>query len=52
MFNKVFVEKDLINSSTTKSVLAKVPHKEIIEIDRYDEVFEKVKKPTFKKEKP
>ena len=49
MFNTVFIEKDLMNSSTTKSVLAKVPHKEMIEIDRYDEVFEKVKKPYLQK---
>lgn len=49
MFNKVFVEKDLMNSSTTESVLAKLPYKEIIQIDRYDQVFEKVKKPYLQK---
>ena len=49
MFNKVFVEKDLVNKNHTQDVLKKIRFNELITIDRYDNIFEKVKKPYLQK---
>jgi len=49
MFNKVLIEKDILNTKKTQSILNKVKYQDLIEIDRYDEYFGKYKKPYLQK---
>jgi spore photoproduct lyase len=51
MFNKVFIENDLGDYKETKELLSKIKYKELVQINRFDDVFEKVKKPYLQKRK-
>ena len=54
LFNKIFIESDLIDDSITKQILERLPkdsEKKVHLIDRYDEIFGKVKKPYLEKRK-
>lgn len=49
MFKSVFIEKELLDHSSTKKILDKIKFKEIIEIDQYENYFGKYKKPYLQK---
>ncbi|RLA62775.1 MAG: hypothetical protein DRQ88_01805 [Epsilonproteobacteria bacterium] len=49
MFKKAFVEKDILNSKRTKSILEKISYKKLEEIERIEDVFGRVKKPYLQK---
>jgi len=45
MFQRLFVEKAIANQARTKKIINNFKHLPIIEIDNYQDVFEKVRKP-------
>jgi len=49
MFKKVFIENNLKDSRAVKNILEKIKFKEIVYLNQYDDVFEKVKKPYLQK---
>ena len=49
MFNKVFVEKSIEGKAQTQKVLSKIKYKKLVQIDDYEEVFFRVKKPYLHK---
>jgi len=49
MFKKVFIEESEINNIYAKHILSKIKFEEIIEIDRYEDIWGKVKKPYLQK---
>ena len=49
MFNKVFVEKSIEGKAQTQKVLSKIKYKKLVQIDDYEEVFSRVKKPYLHK---
>ena len=52
LFKKIFVEQDIENSLLTKQILSKIPKgisSKIQTIERYEDVFGKVKKPYLEK---
>jgi len=49
MFNKVFVENDILENKYTQRILAKLKCNDHIIIDNYQDIFQKVKKPYLQK---
>jgi spore photoproduct lyase len=49
MFEKIFIEKHLQDSPRAKRILAQFPGSQVHSIDRYDELFGKVRKPYLQK---
>lgn len=49
MFSRILVEKDIFSLERTQEILKKFSHLPIVEIDRVDDIFGKVKKPYLQK---
>ena len=49
MFEKVLIEKSVLNHHRTKSILEKIKYRKLLEIDDIDDVFNRVKKPYLQK---
>lgn len=49
MFQKIFIEKDLVNNEKARSILKSFPKSDVVEINQYDEIWGKVKKPYLQK---
>lgn len=49
MLEKLFVEKDILNTTYAQNIINKLTHKELKIIDQYDKIFGKVKKPYLQK---
>lgn len=49
MFDKIYVEKELTHSPITENILKRFKSSEVVIIDNYEEVFQKVKKPYLQK---
>lgn len=49
MFNKVFVEKDILHSDKAQSILDQIKYKQLIEINQYTDIWGKTKKPYLQK---
>jgi spore photoproduct lyase len=49
MFNKIFVEKELINSEYAQNILTTFKKSQVVEIDDYTDYFGSVKKPYLQK---
>ena len=49
MFEKIFIEKELIHSDITAKILKRFPKVPTVQIDSYEDIFQKVKKPYLQK---
>jgi spore photoproduct lyase len=49
MFEKIFIEKNIKENKRAREILTKLPNSEIIEIDKIENYFGKVKKPYLQK---
>ncbi len=49
MFEKAFVEKDILNLKRTQDILSKISYKKIEEIEKVEDIFGRVKKPYLQK---
>ena len=51
MFDRVFIERDVLSNPYTQNILKKIKYKEKLEIDQYDNYFGKYKKKYLNKQK-